>query len=340
MAAAVMLAAVGLETGSAPVSADPIVRTGSLLGDATAPDGSKIQGARLLDDRDIQLTVYSAAMDKAFPVDVHRPADTSVPRPTLYLLNGAGGGEDSATWDDNTDIVTSFMADKNVNVIQPIGGAWSYYTDWIKDDPNLGRNKWKTFFTEELPPLIDAALGTNHVNAIAGLSTSGTTVLALPIAKPGLYRAAAAYSGCAQTSDPVGSKFVQVTVDVWGGGDTNNMWGPVGSPQWVANDPYVHAEQLRGLDLYISSGNGLPGPYDTLNGKYALPGVAGLADQMIIGGVIEAGVNYCTHNLAAKLSRLGIPATVNFQPSGTHSWGYWRENFIKSWPVLARGLGV
>jgi len=325
--------------GVSSATADPIMESGALLADPVAPDGSRISRAEVKDDRTLRLYVYSAAMDKDVIIDVQRPADASVPRPTLYLLNGAGGGEDSASWVARSNAL-EFLADKNVNVIQPIGGKWSYYTDWIKDDPTLGRNKWKTFFTEELPPLVDGALGTNGVNAIAGLSTSGTTVLALPIAKPGLYKAAAAYSGCAQTSDPVGSEFIKLTVEVWGGGDTENMWGPEGSEEWVANDPYVNAEGLRGLDLYISSGNGLPGPYDTLDGPYALPGAYGLANQIIIGGVIEAGTNYCTHNLKNRLDELGIPATYNFRPNGTHSWGYWNEEFPRSWPVLAKGLGL
>ncbi|WP_228806472.1 alpha/beta hydrolase [Nocardia cyriacigeorgica] len=309
------------------------------MADPTAPDGSRIVKAEYKDDRNIRLHVHSTAMDENVIIDVQRPADASVPRPTLYLLNGAGGGEDDASWQVKTDAL-DFLSDKNVNVVQPIGGKWSYYTDWIADDPVLGRNKWKTFFTEELPPLIDGALGTNGTNAIAGLSTSGTTVLALPIAKPGLYKAAAAYSGCAQTSDPVGSEFVKLTVETWGGGDTMNMWGPQGSEEWVKNDPYVNAEGLRGLDLYISTGNGLPGMYDTLNGPYALPGAYGLANQIVIGGVIEAGTNFCTHNLKNKLDSLGIPATYNFRDSGTHSWGYWRDEFQRSWPVLAKGLGI
>jgi S-formylglutathione hydrolase FrmB len=273
-------------------------------------------------------------------VDVQRPADASVPRPVLYLLNGAGGGQDDASWQRRTDIVDGFLGDKNVNVIQPIGGKWSYYADWINDDPHLGRNKWKTFFTEELPPLVDSALGTNGVHAIAGLSTSGTSVLNLAIAKPGLYKAVAAYSGCAQTSDPVGRQFVKLTVETWGGGDVTNMYGPDGASAWAANDPYLHADQLRGLGLYISSGNGLPGSYDTMDNPYALPGAGGLANQLLIGGAIEAGTNYCTHNLKAKLDSLGIPATYNFRSSGTHSWGYWRDDFVSSWPVLARGLGL
>lgn len=343
---AAIAAALGLFTGSltflgaAPaMAADPIMTGKRLLADPTAPDGSRIAQAQYKDARSIRLHVYSKAMDKYILVDVQRPADASVPRPTLYLLNGAGGGEDSASWQLKTDTL-DFLKDKNANIVQPVGGAWSYYTDWIHDDPVLGRNKWRTFFTEELPPLINGALGTNGRNAIAGLSTSGTTVLALPIAKPGLYQAAAAYSGCAQTSDPVGSSFIRTTVEVWGGGNTMNMWGPQGSAEWVKNDPYVHADQLRGVNLYISSGNGLPGQYDQLDGPYALPGPGGLADQMVVGGAIEAGTNFCTHNMATRLQQLGIPATVNMRPSGTHSWGYWRDEFRNSWPVLAKGMGI
>ncbi|MEU1952144.1 alpha/beta hydrolase [Nocardia rhamnosiphila] len=325
--------------GGSTAGADPIIESKTLLADPTAPDGSRIVKAEYKDDRNLRLYVNSVAMDKDIVVDVQRPADASVPRPTLYLLNGAGGGEDSASWQAQTNTL-EFLSDKNVNVIQPIGGSWTYYTDWIKDDPALGRNKWKTFFTEELPPLIDGALGTNGVNGLAGLSTSGTTVLALPIAKPGLYKAAAAYSGCAQTSDPVGSEFVKLTVNTWGGGNTDNMWGPQGSPEWAANDPYVHAEGLRGLELYVSTGNGLPGRWDTLNGPHTLPGSYGLANQILVGGVIEAGTNFCTHNLKTRLDSLGIPATFNFRDSGTHSWGYWEDEFKVSWPVLARGLGI
>ncbi|KZM72622.1 esterase family protein [Nocardia terpenica] len=326
-----------------PVSAhaaDPVISSGSLLADPKAPDGSHITKATMQDSRNIRLYVYSAAMDETYPVDVQRPADASAPRPTLYLLNGAGGGVDSATWDQRAPDALHFLADKDVNVVQPIGGAWSYYTDWRAPDPTLGVNKWKTFFTEELPPLIDGALGTDGVNAIAGLSTSGTSVLQLPIAKPGLYKSVAAYSGCAQISDPTGYTFVKLAVNVWGGGNVDNMYGPENDPMWAANDPYVHADQLRGLNLFISAGSGLPGKWDTLDGPYALPGPYGLGNQLLIGGVIESAVDYCSHNLQAKLNQLGIPATYDFTTTGTHSWGYWHDALIQSWPVLAQGLGL
>jgi S-formylglutathione hydrolase FrmB len=328
---------VGSALGVPTAYADPAPASKAIATGFTAEDGSRITDVEYIDDRNIRLQVYSAAMEETFPVEIQFAADNSKPRPSLYLLNGAGGGVDGASWQAQSD-VREFMADKNANLILPIGGMFSYYTDWIKDDPILGCNKWKTYLTEELPPLIDAALETNGVNAIAGISTSATTVLALPIAKPGLYKAAAAYSGCAEVSDPVGSRFMKLAV-AWGGGNADNMWGPAGSPDWVANDPYLQAEKLRGIDLYLSSGNGLPGEHDTLDGPHTPPGPGGLANQILVGGVIEAATNYCMHNLQTKLTSIGVPATYDFT-SGTHSWGYWQDDLKQSWPVLARGMGV
>lgn len=327
----------GIATATAAAS-DPIIASRSLLASPRSSDGSRIDSFTIEGDRNIKLQVYSAAMDKNIEVDVQRPADAATPRPSLYLLDGAGGGEDSATWQKQTS-VPQFLADKDVNVIQPVGGAWSYYTDWRAADPVLGVNKWKTFFTEELPPVVDGALRANGTNAIAGLSMSGTSVLQLPIAKPGLFKSAAAYSGCAQISDPIGYNLVN-TVVAAGGGDSKNMYGPPNDPMWAANDPYVHADQLRGVDLFISNGTGIPGQWDTLDGPHALPGVRGLANQVTVGGALEAAADYCSHNLQTRLNQLGIPATYDFQSVGTHSWGYWQDALETSWPVLAQGLGL
>ncbi|MFD4430263.1 alpha/beta hydrolase, partial [Nocardia sp. NPDC058497] len=149
------------------------------------------------DGRTWHLKVYSAAMKKDITIDVQRPVDESKPAPNFYMLNGLDAGEGSASWSAQTNAL-GFLADKQVNVIQPIGGRGSYYTDWKQEDPRLGLNKWTTFFTQELPPLLDATLNSTGLNALAGLSTSGTSVLQLAEAKPGLFKSVAAYSGCAQ----------------------------------------------------------------------------------------------------------------------------------------------
>ncbi|MCJ0902323.1 alpha/beta hydrolase family protein [Rhodococcus sp. ARC_M6] len=289
--------------------------------------------------RKTTIKVFSPSMGRDIPLEVITPADTSEQRPTLYLLNGAGGGEDSATWQRNADVM-NFFRDKNVNVVTPLEGAFSYYTDWVNDDPELGRQKWQTFLTEELPPVIDKEFNTNGVQSISAISMTATSVLNLAIAKPGFYKAVGAYSGCAETSTPVGQGAIQLVTGARGGADIANMWGPLDGQGWIDNDPVVNAEKLRGTELYVSTGSGLPGPHDTLANPAMKGEIANVANQVIVGGIIEAAVNYCTHNLAYRLNALNIPATFDFKPTGTHSWGYWQDDLNNSWPMLARSLDI
>lgn len=134
------------------------------------------------DGRTWTLQVYSAAMNKDITVQVQRPVDESTPAPNMYLLSGLDAGEGTASWQQQTDALT-FLSDKQVNVVLPIGGRGSYYADWRQEDPALGVNKWQTFLTQELPPLLDDTLGSTGLNSLAGLSTSGTAVLQMAEAK-------------------------------------------------------------------------------------------------------------------------------------------------------------
>nr|WP_256993525.1 alpha/beta hydrolase family protein [Rhodococcus sp. 06-418-5] len=303
-------------------------------------NGSRIESVNTLDNRQVQLQVFSASMNRTIPVTVQRPADESVSRPVLYLLNGAGGGEDAASWQSQTD-AEAFFSDKNAYIVTPQKGKWSYYTDWLQDDPKLGSNKWSTFLGEELPPLIDAQFDTNGRQSLAALSMTGTSVLNIAIKYPGKFSGVAAYSGCAQTSDPIGQQFVKLVVETYGGGNVENMWGPLDGPVWRENDPLLNAEKLRGTQIYMSTGSGLPGaPNDTFANPRLKNDPATLANQVIVGGGIEVATNFCTSNLAKRLDQLGIPATVDFRPIGNHSWGYWQDDLHKSWPFLAGSLGI
>lgn len=316
---------------SSPATADELPQVG-----ITSPGGSSLVSVNQTGPQQLELQVFSASMNKNIPISVLLPKDRSVPRPTLYLLNGAGGGEDAANWQAKTDIV-DFFKNKNVNVITPNSGAFSYYTDWQKDDPELGRNKWSTFLGKELPPIIDEALDTNGRNSIAGISSSATSVLNLAIEHQGLYQSVGSYSGCASTASRLGQFYIRITVEGRGGGDATNMWGPYDGPGWRANDAVINAPKLRGQTLYISNSTGLPGPYDSL--AYVNDPTK-LADQVILGGGIEAATGVCTALLVDRLNRLNIPATYDFPPVGTHSWGYWEDQLHKSWPTLARPLGL
>lgn len=298
------------------------------------------------DSRLSTVDVYSPSMQRSIPLQVLRPADTETPAPTLYLLNGAGGGEDGASWDVQTDIA-DFFADKHVNVVIPMEGAFSYYTDWRSADPGLaensgnnGVNRWATFLTRELPPVIDARFGTTGANALAGLSMAGTSVLDLAIQAPTLYRAVASYSGCAMTSETPGRQFVTMVVGA-GTGDPDNMWGPPGDPEWAAHDPYLNAASLPRIPIYVSNGSGLPGAHDSLANPRLNGNAITLGSQLVLGGVIEAATNLCTHRLAERTRELGMTNVVfDFRPTGTHSWGYWQDDLHRSWPMLADAMGV
>ncbi|WP_071929966.1 alpha/beta hydrolase [Nocardia mangyaensis] len=312
-----------------------------MAGTGTAQPGSAgIASVTEENDRQQTVMVYSPAMDREIPIQVIRAADTTTPRPTMYLLNGSGGGPNESGWDVQTDAV-SFLRDKDVNVVTPYGGSNSYYTDWVRDDAVLGRNKWQTFLNTELPPVIEGFLGANDDRALVGVSMSGTSVLNLAIARPGFWKSVASYSGCAQTSDPIGQEFVRITVENWGGGQSvENMWGPRNGPLWRANDPLVNAEGLRGTAVYLSAGTGIPAaPHDTPTDRRVQEGRIPLPVQILFGGPIEAAIHSCTVNLANRLRELDIPVTFDDRPVGTHSWGYWEDDLRTSWPFLSQTIG-
>lgn len=328
MLVAVTAAACVLSAVAVPAVADPV--------GATAPFAHIARTGVLDSGRDLELGVYSAAMDAEIRVRVRRAPDPRAPAPTVYLLNGISGGEDGGNWFEKTD-VTTFLDGEQVNLVMPLGGEASYFADWRAEDPELGVQRWASFLTGELPPLIDSALHGNGVNAVAGISMAGTSVFQLALGAPGLYRAIGAYSGCARTSDVRGRAIVNTVVRIRGG-DPANLWGPPEDPLWAANDPYLRADELRGTAVYLSAGSGLAGEHDTMDA----PGTDGdpqkFADQLVIGGALEAIAADCARQLSQRLRELDIPATLELRPRGTHTWAYWAEDFRRSWPMIAAAL--
>ncbi|WP_194817124.1 alpha/beta hydrolase family protein [Nocardia sp. XZ_19_385] len=271
--------------------------------------------------------IDSVAMGRTIQVDVLHPADSAA-RPSYYLLDGLDPGVGQSTWTNATD-AEAFFAGKRVNVVLPVGGQASYYTDWQQDDPRFGRYKWETFLTAELPPLIDAEFDGNGVNGIGGLSMGGMAAFTLAARNPGLYRAVAGYSACPDMS--MASSAVTFSIANRGGNPVN-MWGAPGSAEWAAHDPAALADRLRGKTIYLSTGTGLPGQHE-LEIKPQLP------ENVVFGGPIEAGVNACVLSFGQRLHGVGIPAEIDRSLTGTHSWSYWQDTLHASWPTLARALG-
>lgn len=343
MTVAAVLGVSSSDAMAAPdVPVDTPVPVRAMAAAQPAANGSRLVTARQGPGRLVDLMVHSESMGRSIAVEVLPAADNSRPAPTLLLLNGVDGGTDTGIWTDGSNWLTKtdveeFFADKQVTVVMPVGGGASFYTDWLADDPRLGRHRWTTFLTKELPPVVDSAFRGTGASAVAGLSMSSAAVFQLAIEAPGTYRAAAAYSGCVRTSDPGGQALVDAVV-IGHQGNPFNMWGPPTDPRWAANDPYLRAAELRGTAVYVATGNGWPGSLDTLDGPGIHRNPVKLADQLLIGGVLDAVADLCTRQLRDRLRELDIPATFDIRPSGTHSWGYWEQDLHKSWPLLEAAL--
>ncbi|NMN96529.1 hypothetical protein [Antrihabitans stalactiti] len=87
--------------------------------------------------------------------------------------------------------------------------------------------------------------------------------------------------------------------------------------------PYVNAEKLRGLALYITSNSGLPGEHDTLESSFVKN------DPITLGYTLRR---------AARSKLWSTIANVNLRPFGTHSWGYWQDDLHQSWPMFDAAL--
>lgn len=276
------------------------------------------------------ISVYSPSMHRVIRSHVLHPAGSPAGLPVFYMLPGAGGAEDGISWFNNTR-VRQFFANKRVNVVLPIGGRFSMMTDWQRTDPALGRNKWQTFFTRELPAAVNKQFRTNGVNAISGVSMSAGPALDLATQAPHLYRAVASYSGCPGTTDPLGV-LAATAITARGGGNVTNMWGPPGSPAWYRHDPVVNANKLRGKTIYLSAGSGIAGPVD---GSLLQNG-----SGLVGGNVIEAIALQCTTNMSNRLNSLHIPHRFVHRPDGVHTWGLFYADLRNSWPMIARAIGA
>ncbi|APT88155.1 hypothetical protein CFRA_01390 [Corynebacterium frankenforstense DSM 45800] len=291
-------------------------------------------------DRVQELTAHSPSMDRDIPLVTVKAKSEG--RPTFYLLNGAGGGDQqSHDWVLNTNVIDYFVQE-DVNLVIPMAGKFSYYIDWVNEPGGSlkGPQKWETFLTKELPAPLESHFGANEKRAIAGMSMSATSSLLLAQHNPGFYQAVGSYSGCAETSTPMGNLFADITVNR-SGNTAAQMWGPQGSETNRYQDALINAEKLRGTDLYISNGSGLIGERDTagwLESKGMDPNkaLAGSSTLLVEGGGIEGATNLCTHNLEAKLNSLDIPATYNFNNVGTHTWTYWFDDLQRSWTEVIK----
>ena len=187
--------------------------------------------------------------------------------------------------------------------------------------------RWETFHTVELSAVLATSYRASDRAAVAGLSMGGLGALAYAARHPGRYAAAASFSGVVHTRRSSGVEYGYKNLVESQGEDPNALWGDqkANDDVWAAHNPYDLASQLKGVPLFISCGNGLPGPLDPPN-------------QLPDGN--ENAVNQQNVVFVKHLAELGVEAQVDLYGPGTHTWPYWERELHRAWPMFAQTRGV
>jgi S-formylglutathione hydrolase FrmB len=317
-------AIMGLALGVAPVIGQEAAPEGSSSPLATigepADGGARIVAAETVDGRTRDLTIESPAVGT---VQVRLLLPTSFDEgaseryPVLYLLHGGGGGY--ADWTTNTD-VEGMTASADVLVVMPAAASSNLGAVLSEDDSDDegGLPNWETFHVVELPQLLERNWQAGDGRAIGGLSLGGYGAMRYAGRHPELYRAVASYSGVLDLAvSPDVPAGVQELADL-----ARQLAEGAG---WEDPNPVTLVPALKGMAVYISYGNGAPGPLDDAG-----------ADL----DVLEEWVGQGNDNFVAALSREGAPAVVDAYGPGSHSWSYWDRELCASLPLLLEALGV
>jgi S-formylglutathione hydrolase FrmB len=327
LAAGALLLAGVVALPAAPASAATIGN----LSAAVADDGARVIAETIIDARTVDLTISSPAVGIT-TTRLLLPRDWSASPasywPTLYMLHGANEVQDYKSWTAFTDI-EAFTADKNVLLALPSAGAAGVYCDNYNPLRLPGIPKWETYHTVELPQLLERGYRSNGVRAAAGLSIGGYGALIYSARKPGLFKAAASYSGLTDIFDF--AALFSVTQSRLKDGQVIGPWGSAvwNRDNWIAHNPTDQAAKLKGTALYISAGDGKPGPLDD-------PKFADIAGSR----VIETVTGNMNRRFITRLQKLGVPVTANMYQGGYHYWNYWEREFHSSWPLLAGAIGA
>ena len=293
-------------------------------GTPAGPDAQpRVVASAVLSARMRDLTIASPALGREASVRLLLPATYAAQPhrrwPVLYLLHGCCDTYES--WTRSTD-VEELTAGSDLLVVMPEGGRVGFYSDW-----DSGRPRWETFHLTELRRILENDYRASDVRAIGGLSMGGLGALTYTARHPGLFRAAASFSGIVHTrlSREKSEGYLRLLRSE--GEEPRGLWGDPGKQAdvWAAHNPYDLAPKLRGTPLFVSVGTGQPGPLD-------MPGTA--------FNDIESTLAAENAALADRLRALGIPARLDFYGPGTHDWPYWQRELHRAWPMFQQALGV
>jgi len=282
-------------------------------GVAPAQSDATVTAVRREGDRRLTLEIDSPAVGSTrvsllLPARFEEEPETTWP--VLYLLHGATN--DHRTWLEQTD-VEALTEDLDLLVVMPDGGDYGFYSDWWNDGGD-GMQRWETYHLSELLPLLERDFRAADARAIAGLSMGGFGAVSYAARHPGMFRAAASFSGVLDIFSLGG----RLGEDIWG--DRREQL-----ENWQAHDPVSVAPALEGTELYVAWGEGDPGPLDGEGARF---------------DPVEAWLAAGNRRFTERLDDLGLPATIDAYGPGTHTWPYWERGLERALPMLISALGV
>jgi len=243
--------------------------------------------------------------------------DTGRRYPVLYLLHGGAGN--SSDWTTAGNAITA-TAGKPLIVVMPDGGSAGWYSNW-RNAGTQGKPRWEDYHVGELIPWVDRHLRTvaaRKGRAIAGLSMGGFGAMSYAARHPELFAAAAAFSGAVDTAVQPEALASLAALD---GGNASSIWGARRTQEiiWRGHNPTDLAENLRGMQLTLRTGNGeAGGPF----------GGGGPDD------VFEPAVHEMTVNLHERLHAYGVPSVYEDYGPGGHTWAYWNRDLQQTLPAI------
>ncbi|GED99357.1 alpha/beta hydrolase [Gordonia crocea] len=252
------------------------------------------------------------------PVDVWKRSSNYK---TVIALDGLRATNDMSGWRHETNI--GRLAERGVNVVEPIGGLASFYTDWDRKPGNKQQFRYRwTCRLNQIVRELDArgmAAGRWGKYAIMGISMGGNSALTYAAYHRNRISHAFSMSGYLNLSAPSMRESVKVALidagNEAGRGPYNadDMWGPPWSKRWMDNDPFNLAPKMRGMKVRIAAATGIPGRYDVN------------AVNMVKGAPLETASVAQTKAFEAQAMANGLRLSTDYQPVGTHAWGYWQE---------------
>ncbi|MDO9354797.1 MAG: alpha/beta hydrolase-fold protein [Solirubrobacteraceae bacterium] len=295
--------------------------------DARADNGSYVMYESRVDERTIDLMVWSVGLQGPAPVRVQLPpswgTDKARTYPGLFLLHGGAEPADYQAW----SVYSQFkqrVGNLEALVVMPSSGIGGHTTDYVNFGYNAGK-QYGTFVRTELMQILHRGYALGEKSAVAGVSAGARSALEVAYKDPADFVAAGSYSGLLDTqilgieqSITLGPASQALTpFEMWGHPYLNRNI-------WEDRNPTRNLTKLRAIKLFVSAGDGAQGPLD----------------RKPIADVFEAVVAPSTASFirAAKSARLDVTAFTG--EHGTHRWPYFDREFGRSLPTLLAPLGL